>query len=147
MKPFTSESLNMLLVWPSQLMRLISGVYICLVTIAFSSYACATEPFEGVWAKTKAECLDKEGPNSRTLIDLANKHNGKIAPIFDQYEYHCKVLKVRGDNKTTTLKLRCFEFWEGYEKGTDGTDAEVVLMPGSKQTLRIDGKEFIRCKD
>jgi hypothetical protein len=56
-------------------------------------------------------------------------------------------LKVGGNDKKTTLKLRCFEFWEHLEKGTDGTDTEAVLMPESKQTLRIDGKKFIRCKN
>ena len=114
--------------------------------MAFASYAYAAKSFEGVWAETQAECLDKEGPNSRTLIDFANKDKGKPLPIFEQYEWHCKVLKVVGDDKKTTLKLRCFEFWEYLEKGTDGTDTEVVLMPESKQTLRIDSKKFVRCK-
>ncbi|MEI2808550.1 MAG: hypothetical protein V9G18_22175 [Albidovulum sp.] len=123
------------------------SVSTCFIVMIFASYAYAAKPFEGVWAETQAECLDKEGPNSRTLIDLANKDKGKPLPIFDRYEWHCKVLKLGGNDKKTTLKLRCFEFWEHLEKGTDGTDAEVALMPESKQTLRIDGKKFVRCKD
>ena len=120
---------------------------LCFMAMAFANYAEAAKPFEGIWAETQAECLDKEGPNTRTLIDLANKENGKPLPIFDQYEWHCKVLKADGNDTKTTLQLRCFEFWEYLENGTDGTDAEVVLMPESKQTLSIDGHKFVRCKD
>jgi hypothetical protein len=43
-------------------------------------------PFEGLWAQTKKECLDEDGPDSKTFIDLGNIVDGKPAPIFDQYE-------------------------------------------------------------
>jgi hypothetical protein len=41
----------------------------------------AAEQFEGIWAKTQAERLDEEGPNSRTLIDLGNVIDDKPAPV------------------------------------------------------------------
>src|ERR1700674_2992888 len=41
----------------------------------------AAETFEDLWAQTKEECLDEEGPNSRTLIDLSNVVRGKPAPL------------------------------------------------------------------
>ena len=40
-----------------------------------------SESFEGPWAKTKGECLDEEGPNSRTMIDLRNVVGGKSTPM------------------------------------------------------------------
>lgn len=61
-----------------------------------------TEAFEGLWAQTKEECLDEESPNSRTLIDLNNLEDGKRAPLFDRYEYHCRIEDraiAGGDNK------------------------------------------------
>lgn len=141
-----------------------------LVFTSVSAYAA--EPFEGVWAETAEECLDKEGPNSRTLIDLANEIKGKASPLFDQYEHHCKVLKVTHEKDSVKLQLRCFEFWEDFTKKINGSDEEVVissdpspsvkfggrnsinggdgtvvLKPDPKQKMRIDGKTFVRCKD
>jgi hypothetical protein len=64
----------------------------------------AKKQYEGIWAQTTAECLDKESPNTRTLIDLSNKVKGKSLPIFDGYESHCKIIKSSGNDKNSKLK-------------------------------------------
>ena len=105
----------------------------------------AAEPFEGIWAKTQAECLDDEGPNSRTLIDLGNVIDGKPAPIFDQYENHCRIERkfVVGDG--TNLSVTCFEFWEDFTKGIEGRKATIRLSPSRKSALTIDGTLYRHC--
>jgi hypothetical protein len=105
----------------------------------------AAEPFEGVWARTQAECLDDEGPNSRTLIDLGNVIDGKPAPIFDQYENHCRIERKSVAGDRTNLSVTCFEFWEDFTKGTDGRKATIRLSPGRKSALKIDGTPYQRC--
>lgn len=102
----------------------------------------AAERFEGIWAKTQKECLDEEGPNSRTVIDLVNKPS----PLFDQYENHCKIeRKTTARNGTTTLTATCFEFWEDFTRGIEGQKASIKLSPGPKGTLKIDGGSYRRC--
>jgi len=81
-----------------------------ILTLAHAS-AFAAEPFEGVWAKTGKECRDQDGPTSRTLIDLGNVIAGKPAPIFDQYENHCKIGRKAIAGGATILSATCFEFW------------------------------------
>jgi hypothetical protein len=108
----------------------------------------AAEPFEGVWAKTQKECLDEEGPNSRTLIDLGNFIEGKPSPLFDRYENHCKIeRKTAGGDGTTTLTTTCFEFWEYFIKGIEGQKTIIKLSPGPMSTLRIDGTPYRRCEE
>ena len=107
----------------------------------------AKKQYEGIWAQTTAECLDKESPNTRTLIDLSNKVKGKSLPIFDGYESHCKIIKSSGNDKNAKLKLKCFEFWENLEKNIDGSNANVTLTLESEQTLKIDGVKYERCND
>jgi hypothetical protein len=51
--------------------------------------ALAAHPFDGLWATTKKDCGDTEGPDSKTFIDLDNVIKGKSAPRVDQYENHC----------------------------------------------------------
>jgi hypothetical protein len=120
---------------------------ICVIALALASNANAARPFEGVWAQTHAECMDKEGPNTRTLIDLSNKEGGKSLPIFDGYEWHCKVLNVEGNDTKATLRLRCAEFWENLTKGVDVTKSTATLVVKSKQSITIDGEKYIRCKN
>jgi hypothetical protein len=63
-----------------------------VITIASIIFVLATpslqaaETFDGLWAKTQKECLNKEGPDSRTFIGLGNVIGGKPAPLVDQYE-------------------------------------------------------------
>jgi hypothetical protein len=124
------------------------GVFGALFILALAAQASlhAAEPFEGLWAKTQKECLDEEGPNSRTLIDLGNIIKGKPAPIFDQYENHCRIERktIAGDG--TTLAATCFEFWENFTKGIEGQKATIKLAPGQKSTLKIDGILYQRCE-
>jgi hypothetical protein len=128
---------------------MIRGVVGALCILAFdaqvSSYAA--EPFEGVWAKTQKECLDEEGPNSRTLIDLGNRIDGKASPLFDQYENHCRIERnAAAPDGAATLTVTCFEFWEDFSKGADGKKASIRLSPGPKSTLKINGASYQRCE-
>ncbi|WP_052764106.1 hypothetical protein [Microvirga massiliensis] len=98
--------------------------------------------FEGIWAQSEAECDDEEGPNSRTLIDMRSKKTG---PPFDQYENHCRITTVDGGPTGATLKLSCHEFWGDFEKKRDATLTSIRITPRSAQSIRIDGKPFVRC--
>ena len=94
----------------------------------------AAESFEGIWAKTRAECLDEEGPNSRTLIDLGNLIEGKPSPLFDQYENHCKIeRKTPAGDGTTTLTATCFEFWEYFTKVIEGAEGDDQALARTKE--------------
>jgi hypothetical protein len=101
--------------------------------------------FEGVWAKTQAECLDEEGPNSRTLIDLGNIIDGKPTPIFDQYENHCRIDRKSAVEDGTALVVTCFEFWEYFTKAIEGQKTTIKLSPGQRSALKIDGTPYLRC--
>ena len=105
----------------------------------------ASEPFEGVWAKTQAECLDEEGPNSRTLIDLGKTVDGKLTPIFDQYEHHCRIDRTSAAGDRTSLAATCFEFWEDFTKGVEGRKTTIKLAPAQRSALKIDGTLYQRC--
>jgi hypothetical protein len=71
--------------------------------------------WEGFWAKTRKECLNKEGPDSKTMIDLRNMENGRPAPLLDQYENHCRIDGHATKDNVTTQTLSCFEFWDDYK--------------------------------
>jgi hypothetical protein len=105
----------------------------------------AAESFEGIWAQTKKECLDDEGPNSRTLIDLGNVVRGKPTPIFDQYENHCRIERKSAFGDSATLDVTCFEFWENFVKGIDGSKT-IVKLSSRKGGIEIDGKLYGRCE-
>lgn len=92
--------------------------------------------------------MSRQGrPNSRTAIDLSNKIEGKVVPLFDQYENHCKVKNVSSENKTSKLQVQCSEFWEDFEKDSEGGDSVIVISQESQQKIKIDGKVFVKCKD
>lgn len=107
----------------------------------------AAEAFEGKWAQTRKECRDVDGPNSRTLIDLANKENGKAAPLFDQYEHHCWIERVSRSGAAAKLSLRCFEFWDDYRANKNSRRETAKLSSLGKDRLRIDGKSYLRCRN
>jgi hypothetical protein len=44
------------------------------------------------------------------------------------------------------LSATCFEFWDDYNKGANGRKVTIKLAPGSKGTLKIDGKTYLLCK-
>jgi hypothetical protein len=104
------------------------------------------EPFEGLWAQTKDECLNEDGPNSRTLIDLGNLVQGKPTPLFDQYENHCLIDRKSGLGESTTLAMTCFEFWEDFTNRKEGRKATIKLSRSSGTGLGIDGKMYQRCE-
>jgi hypothetical protein len=122
---------------------LLGALFILALTSQASLHA--SEPFEGVWAKTQAECRDEEGPNSRTLIDLGKTTDGKPAPIFDQYEHHCRINRTSAARGGTSLAATCFEFWEDFAKGVDGRKTTIKLAPVPRGALKIDGALYQRC--
>jgi hypothetical protein len=123
------------------------GLLGVLFILALTSQASlhASEPFEGVWAKTQAECRDEEGPNSRTLIDLGNIIDGKPTPIFDQYEHHCRIDRKSAIGGGTSFAATCFEFWEDFAKGVEGRKTTIKLAPAPRSALKIDGTLYRRC--
>jgi hypothetical protein len=116
-----------------------------ILTLTSQASLHASEPFEGVWAKTQAECRDQEGPNSRTLIDLGNIIDGKPTPVFDQYEHHCRIDRTSTAGGRTSLAATCFEFWEDFAKGVEGRKTTIKLAPAQRGALRIDGVRYQRC--
>ncbi|MFO1134780.1 MAG: hypothetical protein U1E30_06325 [Rhodoblastus sp.] len=105
----------------------------------------AAERFEGAWARTARECRDREGPGSGVLINLAGRENGRAAPLFDQYEHHCRVEKVDRAGASAKLSLLCYEFWEDYTANRNGRRESATLTPLGKNRLKIDGKTYARC--
>ena len=105
----------------------------------------AAEKFDGLWAKTRKECLNKEGPDSRTFIGLGNVIGGKPAPLVDQYENHCRIERRTPAGEGVILTVTCFEFWEYFTKGIEGQKATIKLSPGLNGTLKIDGEPYLRC--
>ncbi len=117
-----------------------------LFILALTSQASrASEPFEGVWAKTQAECRDEEGPNSRTLIDLGHTIDGKPTPVFDQYEHHCRIDRTSALGGGTSLAATCFEFWEDFTKGVEGRKTTIKLATTQRGALKIDRTLYQRC--
>jgi hypothetical protein len=99
-------------------------------------------PFEGVWAATDRECEDEEGPNTRTLI--ATKGT-KVGPLFDQYENHCRIMRIQPGSRGYRLSLVCYEFWEYFEKRKDPRNVTVNLVVQTPQRILMDGKKYVRC--
>jgi hypothetical protein len=122
------------------MIRASGTVLIALLTVLPAQAAPRAE-YEGTWARTKAECNDPEGPNSRTVIDMG----ARGGPLFDQYENHCRIEKITGEGGRHALALRCFEFWEEFKKGGESNRATATLVQDGAQSLRIDGKPYVRC--
>ena len=118
-----------------------SGAVLLALLSVLPVQAAPRADYEGIWARTRAECEDQEGPNSRTLIDMG----GKVGPLFDQYENHCRIEKVTGSGGTHDLKLRCFEFWDEWKRNGESTRTTARLVQQGAQSLRIDGKPYVRC--
>jgi hypothetical protein len=122
---------------------LLGALFILALTSQVSLHA--SEPFEGVWAKTQAECLDEEGPNSRTIIDLGKTIGDKPTPVFDQYEHHCRIDRKSANGDRTSFAATCFEFWEDFTKGVEGRKTTIKLAPAPRSALKIDGTLYRRC--
>jgi len=131
-------------------MRVLAVLFLTLTAAASFEFSAgqlhAAEAFEGLWAQTKEECLDEEGPSSKTLIDLANVIRSKPTPIFDQYENHCRIERKSVLGNSTTLAVTCFEFWEEFMGGSGGRETIIQLSPGQEGSLLIDGQKYERCE-
>ncbi|MCK1360646.1 hypothetical protein [Bradyrhizobium sp. 199] len=106
----------------------------------------AAQPFDGLWAATKKDCRDKDGPDSKTMIDLDNVIKGKPAPLVDRYENHCRIDRKTPASDGLVLSATCFEFWDDYTKGVNGSKVTIKLAPGATGTIKIDGKPYVLCK-
>lgn len=114
--------------------------------LAAQTSAHAAQTFDGLWAASSKDCRDKDGPDSKTFIDLDNVIKGKPAPLVDQYENHCRVDRRTPAGDGLVLTTTCFEFRDDYNKGANGRKVTIMLLPGPKDTLRIDGKPYLLCK-
>ena len=114
--------------------------------LALHTTSHAAPAFDGLWATSKKDCRDKDGPDSKTFIDLENVIKGKPAPLVDQYENHCRVDRKTPAGDGLVLSTTCFEFWDDYNKDANGRKVTIKLSPGLKDTLRIDGKSYLLCK-
>lgn len=123
-------------------MKRLSGAVVLAMLSVPHAQAESRAGYEGIWARTEAECRDREGPNSRTLIEMG----GKQGPLFDQYENHCRIENVAGGSGNHELTLRCFEFWEEFRKNGESNRATVKIVQKGPQALRIDGKTYMRCR-
>jgi hypothetical protein len=117
-----------------------------LAVLAMQSSSHAAPAFDGLWASSRKDCRDKDGPDSKTFIDLDNIIKGKPAPLVDQYENHCRVDRTTPTGDGLVLSTTCFEFWDDYTKGANGRKVTIRLSPGPKDTIRIDGKSYLLCK-
>jgi hypothetical protein len=111
------------------------------LTLAISP-AKAAPVYEGVWAKTAADCRVTDLPTSKTLIDFGGP--GRPA-LLDQYENHCRIDDRAAAAGGVTLTVTCFEFWEEYSKNIGGRPATIRLTPARGNGLEIDGVRYRRC--
>ena len=122
-------------------------IFTVLIVMTFCTTSQAAERWEGIWAQTRHECADKEGPSSRTLIDLSNKEKGQLAPIYDQYENHCRIKGVSRKDGTVILHITCFEFWQDYKNKRSSRPVSVKIVYLDQQHISIDGERYQRCRD
>jgi hypothetical protein len=103
--------------------------------------------WEGLWATSRDDCLDEEGPNSRTFIGRKNSDSGRRARLFDQYENHCRIDSYSKKGAVTTMNLSCFEFWENYKRKANARRSTIILEPVNQETLLINEMVYVRCKE
>ena len=124
---------------------LISSIF-WIALCSSTSCAFATEMFEGLWATSKEDCDDQEGPNSRILFDLKPKmKRGKSVPMADGYENHCKIIRMNHSGDDWALAFRCYEFWEDFEASRRPTTSSLKLRSTGWLTLSIAGERYLRC--
>ena len=108
--------------------------------------AVAAEKWEGYWAKNRKECRYGDSPDSKTMIDLRNMENGQPAPLYDQYENHCRIDSHATTANVTTLKLTCYEFWEFYKAKKEPRRDTVTVTPKGRDRIVMNGSSYIRCR-
>lgn len=104
------------------------------------------EKWEGFWAGSRRDCRNRDGFDSKTQIDLNSKENGQPAPLYDQYENHCRIDSHATRDKVTTLKLTCYEFWDDYRAKKNPRSDSIAVTVVDPQKITMNGKSFIRCK-
>jgi hypothetical protein len=109
------------------------------------SSADAAEPYEGAWVKSLRECGNNDGPTSLTVIDLKVNVDGNSMPMVEQYEHHCFIDTKSTAGSDTTLTSTCYEFWDDFKKKTGGAKETIKLSIVSQDTLKINGKPYLRC--
>jgi len=116
-----------------------------VLIVTFCTASHAAERWEGIWAQTRQECADKEGPSSRTLIDRSNKEKGQLAPIYDQYKNHCRIKGVSHKDSTVILHLTCFKFWQDYKSNRSSRPFSLKIVYRDRRHISIDGERYQRC--
>jgi len=111
------------------------------------SASYAAEPYEGAWVRTAKECKQQDGATSLTVIGLDIKIDGKPRAMVEQYENHCFIDKKSTVGSDTTLNVTCYEFWDDFKKKADSRKATIKLSQVSKDALKIDGKNYLRCPE
>lgn len=81
-----------------------------VAVLAAQTSSHAAPPFDGLWATSRKDCRNKDGPDSKTFIDLDNI-KGKPAPLVDQYENHCRVDRKTPAGDGLVLTTTCFDDW------------------------------------
>jgi hypothetical protein len=132
-------------------LALLGGSRVCAATptVAKKTATAATVPtetLEGFWAGNRRDCRNQEGFDSKTQIDLKGMENGKPAPLYDQYENHCRIDSHATRDKVTTLKLTCYEFWDDYKAKKNPRRDSIAVTVVDPQKILMNGKSFIRCK-
>jgi len=108
--------------------------------------AAAAEVWEGYWAKNRKDCRYNDGPDSKTMIYLKNKENGRPAPLYDQYENHCRIDSHATRANVTTLKLTCYEFWEYYKAKKEPRRDTITVTQKDRDRIIMNGSSYIRCR-
>ncbi|MFB6449526.1 hypothetical protein [Bradyrhizobium tunisiense] len=127
-------------------MRTVSLIAAAGIVLFAIQPVSAAQTFDGLWASTKKDCRDSEAPDSKTMIDLDNVIKGKPAPLVDRYENHCRIDRKTPAGDGLVLSATCFEFWDNYTKGVNGSKVTIKLAPGANGTIKIDGKPYLLCK-
>ena len=106
----------------------------------------AAEKWEGYWAKNRKECRASDSADSKTMIDLKNSESGKPAPLYDQYENHCRIDSHATRGNAVTLKLTCFEFWDDYKAKKNPRRDTINVTLVDQNSIRLNGASYIRCR-
>lgn len=127
--------------------RIRLGAAVLLASALLPSTLRAAEPYEGAWVRTSRECKVSDGATSLTVIDHKVSIDGKPMAMVEQYENHCFIDKKSSVGNDTILNVTCYEFWDDFRKKVNSRKASVKLSLLSKDTLRIDGKDYVRCPE
>lgn len=112
----------------------------------FNMPSYAGQAWEGIWAKTKAECEDREGPNSLTNIESGVIFNNRMISMIDQYENHCLIDKIYPNDKEFRIATTCYEFWQNAENGDEPRPEIFKLTIINKNKIKINNESYFRCE-